>query len=529
MKRILLVAPSSAETIERSYLGPNLGIVRLSGYLSAHGHHAEYFDPSLKIATGEGPSIEEKFVERDWDIIGISCLDDTLLSDIRNIYHAKELCPGALLVAGGIEAQFNYQTILDKTPARIVVLGEGEIPLLEIANGTPLHEIPGVVVKNPSRALSQEQFEEATYSIDWENVPFETYWDHYVEKYGGEIDEQKNQEIHTARVFSRNRCPIGCKFCSSTNQLTWGAGVNVPVISTTEDNLISVVQRIKDAHPRVRTIYLTDDDFCIDKRSVMRFCDKVVEQDFGDLTFMCFARASDLNLKLLEKMKAANFRRLIIGVESFSQTVLDDMNKHCSVQQIHDALHQCHEVGIKPHINIILTTPYSSLDEIEVSIDNALWYIERDYVHCAVMSAIRPLKGTDYFELHSDYETRMAEIEGTDYKLKIDDYIISNDPVSKEVQEIYWSGVDDEVDRYAEMVGLKHKSTNDIAKISLLYMKRLIREARAKYHLPKFDSELPVKGANAEIQAIYKDYLLNFTGGMIVGEHTDEWPTEFRA
>jgi len=511
MKRVLLIAPSSAESIERSYLGPNLGVVRLSGYLSLHGHHADYYDPSLKIATGDGPSIEDKFLEQEWDIIGFSCLDDTILSDIRNMYHAKELCPDALLVAGGIEAQFNYQTILDKTPARLVILGEGEIPLLEIANGTPLHEIPGLVLKNPSRALSQEQFEEATFAIDWENVPYETYWDHYVEKYGEDIDDLKDQEIHTARVFSRNRCPIGCKFCSSTHQLTWGAGVNVPVISTTEDSLISVVHRIQRAHPRVRTVYLTDDDFCIDKASVMRFCDKVGEEDFGNLTFMCFARASDLNLKLLQKMKAANFRRLIIGVESFSQSVLDDMNKHCSVQQIHEALHLCHEVGIKPHINVILTTPYSTLDDIEVSIDNALWYIERDYVYCAVMSAIRPLKGTNYYELHSDYETRLAEIEGTGYTLKIDDYIITDDPVSKEVQDIYWNGVEKEVDSYANKVGLKHKSTNDIAKISLLYMKRLIREARAKHGLQAMSRDLPVGCGKDEIEQIYQDYLVNYS------------------
>ena len=510
MKRVLLIAPSSADSIERSYLGPNLGVVRLSGYLSLHGHHAEFFDPSLKIATGMGPSIEDKFLEKEWDVIGFSCLDETILSDIRNMYHAKELCPNALLVAGGIEAQFNYQTILDKTPARVVVLGEGEIPLLKIANGTPLHEIPGIVLKNPSRALTQEQFEEATYSIDWEHVPYESYWDHYVLKYGDDIDDLKNQEIHTARVFSRNRCPIGCKFCSSTHQLTWGAGLNVPVISTTEDNLISVVYRVRNTLTRVRTIYLTDDDFCIDKASVMRFCDKVVEQDFGDLTFMCFARASDLNLKLLNKMKAANFRRLIIGVESFSQTVLDDMNKRCSVQQIHDALHMCHEVGIKPHINVILTTPYSSLDDIETSIDNALWYIKRDYVYCAVMSAIRPLKGTNYYELHSDYETRLAEIEGTDYTLKIDDYIITDDPISKEVQEIYWNGVDDEVDRYAKLVGLKHKSTNDIAKISLLYMKRLICEARAAHGIGAMKSDMPANSANEEIEQIYQEYLINY-------------------
>jgi radical SAM superfamily enzyme YgiQ (UPF0313 family) len=512
-KRILLVAPSSPDTIERGYLGPNLGIVRLAGYLNKHGHEAEYYDPSLKIATGNGATLEEKFLERDWDIIGFSCLDDTLSNDIRNIYHGRELCPKALLVAGGIEAQFNYQTILDKTPVRVVVLGEGEVPLRAIADGTPWQDIPGIVMKNIAKPLDQELFNEATYSIDWENVPYEAYWDHYLKKYGGAVDDLKMQEIHTVRVFSRNRCPIGCKFCSSTHQLTWGSGGTVPVISTTEDNLISVVERIQKAHPRVRTVYLTDDDFCIDKRAAMRFCDKVVEKDFGNLTFMCFARASDLNLQLVTKLKAASFRRLIIGVESFSQAILDDMNKRCTVKQIHDALAVCHEVGIKPHINIILTTPTSSLDDIETSIDNALWYIEREYIYCAVMSSIRPLKGTNYFEEHSDYKTRMVPLEGTNYHLKIDEYIVTDDPYVKDIQATYWSTVDREVARYAERVGLKHKNTNDIAKISLLYMKHLVREARAKHGLAPFICDLPEGADPAEIEAIYQNYVAEYVVG----------------
>ena len=56
------------------------------------------------------------------------------------------------------EAQFNYQTILDKTPCRIAILGEGETPMLMLANGHPWKEIPGIVAKNVANALSQELF-----------------------------------------------------------------------------------------------------------------------------------------------------------------------------------------------------------------------------------------------------------------------------------------------------------------------------------------------------------------------------------
>lgn len=470
---------------EKYFMSPPLGVIRLAGFLSNKGHEAEYFDPNLWIVTGNGLSLNEKLKEHPWDIIGFSCLDETLLTDINNIYLARASCPDALLVAGGIEAQFNYQTIFDKTPCKIVVIGEGEIPLLEIADGKPFHEIPGVIFKNIAEPLSQELFNEVTSAIQWEDLPYEQYWDHYVARYGDKLTFVNEQEIHTVRVFSRNRCPIGCKFCSSTNQLTWGSEGKVPVLSATEDNLISIVERVIDAHPRTKTIYMTDDDFCIDKASVMRFCEKVIDRDFGDLTFMCFARASDLNEKLLGLMAKANFRRLIIGVESFSQRVLDDMNKRCKAEDIHAALEMCKQVGIKPHINIILVTPDSTLDDIEISIDHTLYYFKADYVYGGIISAIRPLKGTEYFESYAEYMSQVVEIPNTGYNLKIDDMIWASDPIVREVQEQYWNGIDDEVGRRVDMAGIVHPTGDNVAEFSLMFMRHLISDVREKYNLAR--------------------------------------------
>ena len=74
-----------------------------------------------------------------------------------------------------MEAQFNYQTVLDKTPCKIVVLGEGEIPIQMIADGHSYNDIPGIVIKNNAKALTQELFEEATSLIPWEKINYEVF------------------------------------------------------------------------------------------------------------------------------------------------------------------------------------------------------------------------------------------------------------------------------------------------------------------------------------------------------------------
>lgn len=478
-KKILLIGPQTElSSAERSFMAPALGVIRLAGYLNKHNHYCESFEPNLSMLTRQPPFIDEIFKKEKWDIIGFSLLEETLIHDIKNMQLAKKICPDALIVAGGIEAQFNYQNVLDKTPCKIVFISEAEKSLLSLANDEPLDQIPGIIFKNNSVPLDQETFNFATSAIEWENLPYEKYWDYYLAKYGDKVTKLNMQEIHTVRVFSRNRCPIGCKFCSSTNQITWGAGKNVPVISATEDTLIHNIKRIRESHPRVQTIYLTDDDFCINKKSVIRFCQKIIEENFKNLSFMAFCRASDASIEMFEWMKKAGFRRLNIGIESFSNNVLTEMNKRCTAEQNHKCLEIAKKVGIGTFCNMIITTPESKLDDVEETVINAIKYASDDFYHVGVTLGIKPLKGTEYYENFTDYKTRVVPIEGTKFNLKYDDLIYSNDPRVKMLQLRYWNEIDDFVINEIKKQDIRHGNSRNLSLIKLNYLKKLINEIK---------------------------------------------------
>ena len=158
-KRILLVTPTSPHDVGiTKWLSANLGIERIAGYLRHHGHYTRTFDTNIHKAVKSAVSLQSELESMPWDIIGFSVMEETLVDDIANMLLTKKICPKALIVAGGHTAQFDYQTLLDKSPARIVVLGEGEIPLLKLANGESFENIPGIVIKNSAVALTQEQF-----------------------------------------------------------------------------------------------------------------------------------------------------------------------------------------------------------------------------------------------------------------------------------------------------------------------------------------------------------------------------------
>ena len=511
MKKILFISPDSGEVSSHSqFHAPPLGVMRLAGFLNTKGHYSKYYDPNLYSCNKKGFSLEDMIKSEKWDMIGFSILDETLLQDIQNIYLAHKLQPKALLIAGGVEAQFNYQTILDKTPCSIVILGEGEIAMQMIADDHPYNKIPGIVVKNNAKPLTEKLFNEATNSIEWEKIPYEDYWEVYKKMYAGEWNDEIESSVNTVRIFSRNRCPIGCKYCSSTFQLTLASDQKVPVISQTEESLIHNIKRIQESHPKVRMIYLTDDDFIINKRSVIRFCKKVVENDLGDLKFMAFARITDLNEEVIQWLKKANFCKLNIGVESFSQRVLNEVGKRCDVKEIEPVLKLLKKYNIRPFMNIIMTTPKSKIEDVELTVDRIMEILQDPFYMGGPIIGIQPLKGTTFFEENTDFKSYVTDIEGTDYKIRRDDYIWPEDPLVREIVKRYLAGQDAVIREYVKKNKIRHANQANLAMMHFKFVKKIITEIKSEIAnggLVESDKIINGAGRNYKDSPLYNAYV----------------------
>ena len=469
-KNILLISSTDKKEMSQvKWLGPPLGLLRLAGYLNHKGHNAEWID------TNKTDNLEEKLKEKSWDVIGVSVLDNSMLADINNIYLARKLCPSALLVAGGIGAQFDYQAILDKSPCKIVILGEGEIPFLKIVNGEPLENIPGIVFRKDAQPLSKEQFLEATENIEWEKIPYEDYWDFYMEKHKDNLTEEVLEQIHTVRIFTRNRCPMGCNFCASTNQLPLAC--NRPVlpidIINEEDRLINIIKRIKKAHPRLRTIYFTDDEFCMNSAKVISFCKKIIAENLK-LRFICLARVDSMTEEMVSYMSMAGFRVIILGVESFCQRTLNDFNKKYNTEIVDEKIQLLKKYNIHPFVTIILISPNSTMDDLEMTVDKELEYVKDDSVTSSTVLACIPFKGSKFNEEYFDFVTEVVEIPGTNYKIKNNIMILANDPQVREVQLKFFKGINREIEKLKD----KHLTAAKQTQIRLNFIKKLIQEVR---------------------------------------------------
>lgn len=397
---VLLIGPYDPHAGEYTFLAPPLGVWRLCGYLNDRGHCAEVFDPN-NCDGDPAAALARVLKSRNWDVIGSSTTGMTLRFDLELVNAAARGCPDALLVAGGMEATFEPGLVAQLGGFDLVVLGEGEQPLLEIAErlqrGEPLMGVPSTAVplkdggahRIHGYALDYESFRDATMRTPYEQMPFENYWRRLEQAYAINALSEKAAreaslaEIRAVRIATLNYCPMACTFCSSTNFLHEVQGKVAKVTRLDADDCLAMIDRVLAAQPGVRTIIWQDDIFVFTKdKRIEPLCNGIIEGKRNGrfpphLNFISTNRIDAMNGKRLELMKAAGFRVLGFGVESFSRNVLAEFNKAQIYPHIERNLAAATDLGLKPFLDLILSSPRSSIEDIHTTIVKAQHWLER--------------------------------------------------------------------------------------------------------------------------------------------------------
>jgi radical SAM superfamily enzyme YgiQ (UPF0313 family) len=392
-QRVLLIGPYDPHCGEYTFLAPPLGVWRLAGALESSGAHVKVFDPNC-CALPPQRALELELLGSRWDVIGVSTTGMTLRFDLELAYIARRLAPEALIVAGGMEATFRPDLMFELGPFDLVVLGEGERPLTEIVrrrrNGEPLDglagtavEVNGTVVRRNQSALSRDELRAAIFNIPYARMPYSAYWSRLEEAYrvGGlptkAAREARLAEIRSVRLITLHYCPMGCTFCSATNFLHESQGQVAAVARLQADECLEMIQRIVAAHPGVRTIIFQDDIFTFTQdRRVLPLCEGIVSaKERGELPrglqFISTNRIDAMTSDRLTAMRRAGFRVLGFGIESFSRRTLAEFNKAQIHRHIEPALTTALELGITPFLDLILSSPRSSLEDLAETVREA--------------------------------------------------------------------------------------------------------------------------------------------------------------
>ncbi len=413
--RILLVGPYDPNCGEYTFLAPPLGVWRLAGVLESAGVRVEVFDPNC-CSGPAADALARELATGAWDVVGISTTGMTLRFDLELAHCARRAAPAALLIAGGMEATFQPEVMFELAPFDLVVLGEGERPLLEVATrlraGSPLKGIAGTaerladgrVLKLPQQALDVAALRDAVLRIPYKRMPYREYWDRLETAYRlGSLPtkaarEARLAEIRSVRLITLNYCPMGCTFCSATNFLHESQGSVAGIARLDVADCIRMLERIVDAHPSVRTVIFQDDIFVFTKdRRILPLCEAIgAAKESGvlpqELQFISTNRIDAMSRERLAAMRRAGFRVLGFGIESFSQPMLREFNKAQIYPHIAPSLATALELGITPFLDIILSSPRATLEDVSVTLRSA-WHWMQQGCEIGIYPYVVPFSG----------------------------------------------------------------------------------------------------------------------------------------
>jgi anaerobic magnesium-protoporphyrin IX monomethyl ester cyclase len=402
MPEILLVNPPNDPTIGPPYI--HLGLAYLAACLQADGFNVEVLDACLNSIDNENILRLVQEVSPPPILVGFTVINDRAWNNAQYLCEAmKGLWPGSVFVAGGYFATFWFEEILKCAAMDLVVRGEGEATLLDIARHVRRQEnIYGIagtaacmddqVICAPPRALIEEL----------DDLPF---------PYRPQASEIL---LHggVPSIYSSRGCYNTCSFCQVSELYRSQPGKfyrqrSVPNV------MAEIMQLQKVSHANY--ILFTDDEFIgsrrVGRKRALELAMAIQSQDPG-LHFAFQCRADSVEQAFFSQLKDSGLQAVSIGIESLIQRSLDLFNKHIRVEQNLRAIDILYELGLDINIGMILFDPYTTLDELAEHIT----LIQKLPVLPQSFNGLSVLKGTPLE--HHFRDAQMLNARGTYYEVQ---------------------------------------------------------------------------------------------------------------
>lgn len=464
MNKILLIAPLSAEySGVRNYGVPSIGVHRLASFLGAHGQQVSVYDSNI--------DKESDYLPRKYNIIGISILNDTLALSLEMFIKLRQLHPDSLLVAGGAEAILNYQEIFDNTDVDVVVLGEGELPMLALCDGVNPEKIAGIIYRNRAKEVTNDLLWDYYKDIDFIKMGWREYWRRN-ELVGDSAANAKEQFV---RLVTASHCNRGCSFCSVTRMHEFACGRRVPPAYLSGAQIEVLLNRIIEQLPETTGVYFVEDSILPTMKRLDDFCN-TLKKFKGRLKFLVQTETDKTTREVVEKLADAGVIHISFGVENCSPRIRKLMHKPQNEERIENIISWCNEFGIRCYYLIILFSPESTLEDLDINYQTLTRWQNEGKVTVSVEPFMMPYRGAEIY--NGDYDFGYKTTALSNGKILKHPYIIyPKDPQVRLLMEEFKVKTPLYLERAKQETGHQHISKDYTGKV---YVK-LLGDVLSKY------------------------------------------------
>ena len=380
---VLLVNAPVKKMSRHAGLAPPLGLAYIASVLLRAGYNISAID--FNISDLDLPRVK-KILEREAPrILGISAHTETYLSGLKIAEIAKQVNPETIVVMGGTHPTIMYQEAAVEKDIDVVVRGEGEYTMLELANCLirnkgNLAQIKGIAYRENGVVRTTP---ERPFVKDPDDLPFPAR----------ELFPLPLYKVSGGVLLSRGGCPFHCRYCAVNN--IWQGKRRFRKPEKVVEEILYILR-----HGQAQEINFSDDTFTLDRQRVIELCDllKALKEPF-QVHWVCSTRVDLVDRELLEKMYEAGCYGIQYGIEAGSQKILDSIGKGITLEQVRDAVSTSLDVGMEVTCSFMFPHPEDTEETVREQI--RLMKELRKMGVTETLSATTPFPGTYYYE-HAD-------------------------------------------------------------------------------------------------------------------------------
>jgi len=376
--KVALVNPPLLKGVYRHQPYLPINLAYLAAVLEKEGHEVTVLDCS---AVGmDHKKLESTLASISPHLVGITSMVPTTPSALQSAHVAKEACPNAQVVLGGLHATFMDEEILNQeTAVDVIVRGEGEQTVSELATlaANPglkkLSAVDGLsfrsngqIVRTPDRAFIE----------NLDSLPFPAFGSFPLDNY--RLFGRKILPAITARG-----CPFRCSSCVTPKMFRKTFRLRSP------KNVVDELELSKTKFG-AEAFSFYDDTLTFERKRIFDICEEMINRKLN-LPWDCQTRVDKVSKEILAKMKQAGCQQILFGIESGCQKILDAINKQTTVEQNEKAIQLAKEAGIFTTMSMIIGYP----GETKTSLQETLKFIQKVKPDDVCLCIVTPYPGTE--------------------------------------------------------------------------------------------------------------------------------------
>lgn len=337
-----------------------IGLDYLADALEAAGHRVDLLD--LCFAPDPDAPIDEHFRQSAPDLVAVSIRnsDDCYFASQESFLPAY----GAVLarvrrhtdapvVLGGVGFSVMPEGIMRRVGADLGVGGDGEGPLVELANriaaGQELADVPGLICRTSAGFRRNAPAP----------VPL------------GELPPRRRQAVDNARYFreggqggleTKRGCAIGCVYCA--DPVAKGRTFRLRPPDLVADEVAALLAQGVDC------LHLCDGEFNLPREHAVGVCEALIDRGLGErVRWYAYAAATPFDAELAGLMRRAGCVGVNFGADSGSDAMLRRLGRPYRACDLWTTARACREAGLALMYDLLLGGPGETWETVRETVD----------------------------------------------------------------------------------------------------------------------------------------------------------------